>query len=617
MSRTTTSRGCSPRRTSTTAFSLLTGRASWPVALSLTLLALLAGCQGEVGEVDTDSDSAEEGDRRRDAGKNRDGGRKDARAEPVEDDDEDDDDDDVADDDVGDDDTVTPRVTPEAGARSDGGRDGGRDASAPGTSDAAVASDAGDAASGSAGPNTCPDGTARAPAAGLKIREIALYQTVKVPLYSNGSWVSQPSSPVVQGKKAMVRVFVDTQSSYTRRPVRGSLVLTTAGMATEVVDEKTISASSTDADVGSTFTFQVDGAQIGAGTQMSVALEESACGDGGGAEADGTRLPASGAQALTTVAVGKLRMVIVPISVGGRLPTTTPAEVANIKNAMLAYYPVPDVEITVRERPIMWTGTLAGTDNRAWTNMLNQVMRERSTDRPETDVYYFGLVQPAATMQQYCGRGCILGIAPQATRVSSQAQVGLGASFNNAQTYETIVHEVGHAHGRGHAPCVQGGNIAGVDGMFPDRSGGISVWGWDSRSNKLMNPMTTKDIMGYCSPNWISAYTYNALAARGTQVNKRAFVLGGLSSTWRDVILYSDGSARWGGNTESDDPGGDVEQAQVLDASGNVIEEVEVMRVPLSHTDDQLLYVPEPGAKWSSLVLRDRVIALSDVQAPL
>jgi hypothetical protein len=456
----------------------------------------------------------------------------------------------------------------------------------------------------------------RAAASGLKIREIALYQTVKVSLYNNGAWISQRTLPVVQGKKSLVRVFVDVAAGAPRTPVRGSLLLQNDGMTSEVVDERTIAASSTDADVNSTFTFQVDGARLGANTQLSVALEEPACGDAPKA-VDGSRFPASGAQALSATSVGKLRIVIVPINVGGRVPVTTEAEVAAIRAGLLAYYPVPDVEVTVRSKPIMWTGTLAGTDNAGWTNMLNQVMRERSTDRPETDVYYFGLVQPAATMMAYCGRGCILGIAPQTVRVSANQQVGLGASFANAQTYETIVHEIGHAHGRGHAPCAQGGQIQGVDSQFPDRTGAIATWGWDSRSNKLI-PATHKDIMGYCSPNWISAYTYGALATRALAVNKKLFVFNAQYATrWDGVLLYSDGSARWSGSSDTETPGGEPESAQVLDASGDVIEEIEVVRIPLSHNDDQLLYVPTPGAKWRTLVLKDRTIELAAIKSAI
>jgi hypothetical protein len=138
-------------------------------------------------------------------------------------------------------------------------------------------------------------------------------------------------------------------------------------------------------------------------------------------------------------------------------------------------------------------------------------------------------------------------------------------------------------------------------------------WGWDSRSNTLMEP-SRKDIMGYCQPNWISSYNYNALFERSTRVNLKALTRGlnGLAR-WHHVLLYSDGSARWGGSIETETPGGEVESANALDAAGNVIAEVEVVRIPLSDTSDQFLYIPEPQPAWAALELSDRVLTLSTV----
>jgi hypothetical protein len=217
-------------------------------------------------------------------------------------------------------------------------------------------------------------------------------------------------------------------------------------------------------------------------------------------------------------------------------------------------------------------------------------------------------------MMAYCGRGCILGIAPQTTRVTPSSQVGLGASFADAQSYETIVHELGHAHGRGHAPCVEGGNIDGVDQSFPDKTGSIMDWGWDSRISKLLAPTTYKDVMGYCSPNWISPYTYGGLATRSLAVNKLALVHAPLSLvTWHNVLLYGDGTARWGGGVENSTPGGEFESATVLDASGQTIATVEVVRLELSHSDDRVLYVPAAADNWAKIVLGDRVLELSQI----
>lgn len=451
-------------------------------------------------------------------------------------------------------------------------------------------------------------------AQGLHIRQLALYQTVKVPLYEDGAWVAQRSAPVVQNKKALVRVFVDPLAGYQPHDVRAVLKLVNGADVQELVDERALSAASSDAQLASTFSFQVEPAALGAATELSVSLVETNCGAASGAAADARFPSAGGTRTLDATSINKLKVVVLPVNVNGRLPVTTDKELANMRAALLAYYPVPDVDISVRA-PLTWTQTVDALDGNSWSDLLNQVMRERRTDAPSSNTYYFGLVQPGSTFRGYCQRGCVLGLAPQTTSVMPTAQVALGASFADAQTYETMVHELGHAHGRGHAPCVEAGEIDGVDRSYPDPTGATGTWGWDSRSNTLMPP-TDKDIMGYCEPNWISAYNYAGIATRSVAVNLKAFKLGS-PVPWQNVLLYDDGRARWGGALESAEPAGEVLQADVLDATGVVIDQVEVVRIALSHAGATFLYVPQPGAQWSQLRFDGRTLQLAEILPPL
>ena len=82
-----------------------------------------------------------------------------------------------------------------------------------------------------------------------------------------------------------------------------------------------------------------------------------------------------------------------------------------------------------------------------------------------------------------------------------------------------MAHEVGHAHGRPHAPC---GGAAGPDPGFPYTDGSIGTWAFAPTSQKLIDPGTTKDFMSYCHPQWISDYNYNKLLERLTHVNEAA-----------------------------------------------------------------------------------------------
>ncbi|MET0286117.1 MAG: hypothetical protein ABW352_16670, partial [Polyangiales bacterium] len=157
----------------------------------------------------------------------------------------------------------------------------------------------------------------------------------------------------------------------------------------------------------------------------------------------------------------------------------------------------------------------------------------------------------------------------------------------------------------------EAGEIDGVDRNYPDSTGSTATWGWDSRRNMLVPP-TNKDIMGYCEPNWIGVYNYAGLAARSQAVNLKALRISS-GIRWRNVVLYDDGKARWGGDLLQEDPAGEYESAQVLDASGRVLDTVEVVRLGLSHAGAQFVYLPQPGAQWSALKLQDRVVQLSAV----
>jgi hypothetical protein len=81
------------------------------------------------------------------------------------------------------------------------------------------------------------------------------------------------------------------------------------------------------------------------------------------------------------------------------------------------------------------------------------------------------------------------------------------------QAQITMAQEIGHAFARRHAPCaVSAPNLdTGYPAYATGPSGSIGEVGFDSETGVTFSPLTTTDFMSYCTKNWVSPYTYEAL----------------------------------------------------------------------------------------------------------
>ena len=108
--------------------------------------------------------------------------------------------------------------------------------------------------------------------------------------------------------------------------------------------------------------------------------------------------------------------------------------------------------------------------------------------------------------------------------------------------------------GSSHRSKSAGGTITGRDPNYPYANAALGSWGWNSRTQTLFDPNRTTDIMGYCSPQWISDYTYSGITTRVAAVNgATAHALAGTASRWRVLLLDGQGP-RWGLPIEKEIP---------------------------------------------------------------
>ncbi len=469
----------------------------------------------------------------------------------------------------------------------------------------------------------CDEGVSfgRRPARGIDLTQIYAYQGVEIPLAISGSRVKTQNVDVVQGRDMLVRAFVQPTVGYAPKRLGARLSLVRADRTVEYEDVRTVTTASERSELGSTFDFYVPGSDVLREQGFSVEIfEEGTCNASGVVATP--RFPSKGAAPLVARATGSVRVVLVPIRYerdgSGRMPDMSPEHRADLEGLLRAIFPVSGVEMRVRA-PVATRETDLG-------DVLNQLLQLRELDDPPSDVTYFGLVNMADTMAQYCRTGCVAGVATFGTPAGSAA-AGVGVGFRGP-AQETFVHEMGHVHRLLHAPC---GGASGADPTYPYADGLLGSWGFDARLGLLIDPGSERrDFMSYCDPSWISDYNYQALVERLAVVNGRRYsdvsseladvvgvrttALGGADTAahaiFQTLRLRQGQPPRWGTPLATRGQLGEAENALVRDSGGELVATITVYRQALSDEQGALVFVPQPDPGWHSIEVRGEPPAL-------
>jgi hypothetical protein len=472
-----------------------------------------------------------------------------------------------------------------------------------------------------------PDGCSGS-AQQIAMTDVAAYQTIKIPLTKTLAPIATTDrlASIVQNRTTLFRVFVKPDAGFVPHQISARLTIGNGATVDHYFAKQQISKVSSDADSASTFQISVPPEKILDATTYSIELADCASdvanaalpptaspaaaadagamlpptGGAGAMPLDPVRFPATGEATLDARKIGVLKVMVIPVVSNSHTPDTTAATLKIYEAYLEAMYPIDHAELTV--------GTPLNVSYPIdWNDTIDQLRSKRQAESPPADVYYFGFLMPMDTLKQYCRNGCTAGVGYVSTATQPASHVAVGLAFGDETSAAVMAHEVGHNHGRSHAPCAPGNNISGVDPNYPYPNANAGVWGYDSRNQTFFDPASTKDIMGYCDPKWISDYNYKALIERVATINLPMETLSDPALLQRyQVMLLDARGPRWSQPFATPDaPFGEPEQADVLDLDGQPIERVTVYRTEMSDSGGFTVLVPEPKSGWNALRLND------------
>lgn len=238
------------------------------------------------------------------------------------------------------------------------------------------------------------------------------------------------------------------------------------------------------------------------------------------------RFPSGSAGPLSLITPPLLRLRFVPITLtahGNATGNVSAANLAEYLRLVRQFGPVGDIEATIA--PPFATSTSFGVAPTGgagafWVSLIQQLDAARVASPTDADAYWVAVVAPPAGFNSVTFGGWAFiptngaSFGP-GTRTLSLVNVGWFS--RESQSRELVLHELGHTFGRMHAPC---GGAGGPDPSYPISGGTIGGGGHDTwsfeigaTSRALPIELSRGDIMGYCTPTWISAYSYGAMAA--------------------------------------------------------------------------------------------------------
>lgn len=322
-------------------------------------------------------------------------------------------------------------------------------------------------------------------AGGFNLRIDGLYLVQSVQTYSR-------SVPLVKDRDALLRVFVTANQVNVATPAvrvrvyhAGTLVSTSVIAAPASSTPQTVS----EANLGASWNLVIPGDEVQPDLAVLVDVDpDNTVAEGN--EGDNA-FPTDGVPLAVDVRktdAFAVRFVPVVTSGDGRMGNVTTGNMAQFLAGAMRVHPLAAYDAVVAQPFTTNANTTLQNDAGSWGTVLSEIEAAR-VDAGDGRAWY-GVVNP-----------------DYSSGVAGMGYIGAPAAIGwdkLPSASGVAAHEWGHNWGREHAPC---GDPANPDQSFPYSGGVTGVYGYD-QVNQVVKPPTAHDLMGYCSNEWISDYTY-------------------------------------------------------------------------------------------------------------
>jgi Concanavalin A-like lectin/glucanases superfamily/K319L-like, PKD domain len=238
---------------------------------------------------------------------------------------------------------------------------------------------------------------------------------------------------------------------------------------------------------------------------------------------------------MQVVTTGVPRLTCMPVQVDQRVYTlqTDPPAFWNQIGRAISLLPIPDISVRtvdlLIQKPVFRVGippvvyrSFDLPDNEtAAINWIRVAIAGSGIYFKGGDTHFLGMVDPGI---EGCGPNCIFngkGSRPGEVLLVRMDGKGGKNAWDIPRGGQTLAHELGHNYGLTHVNFSDTGEaVKETNGEYPVPVSTISpkpntsregVFGWDPRSESILDGGTVADLMSYGSTRWLSPYSLNRL----------------------------------------------------------------------------------------------------------